>query len=427
MSTAERMLNGTTYEDTFLVDGVRTGFADYAGPLARVSATDMGIKVARAALARSGTAPAGIDTVIGANVAQTSTDAYLVPRHIGLYAGVPQDRPALLVQRICGSGFETIAQAADAIKLGKAETALCVGTESMSRNPVAAYEHRTGFALGQVKFVDTLWETLNDPASDTFMGMTAENLARRHRITREEVDEFAALSFARAIAARNRGFHAGEIVALENETFEGEGLTPRQLRLPRGLDLWEEDSHIRPTDRETLARLKPVFGGVQTGGNSSGIVDGAAAAVVAHRDRLGDRLGDRHGDRHDGRTPLARVVAACAAGVPPEIMGIGPVPAIRGVLQLAGMTLEDIDLVEVNEAFGAQVIAVERELGLDREKLNVNGGAIAIGHPLAATGLRCTITLARALRERRLRWGVASACVGGGQGIALLLENPEAA
>jgi len=415
MSTDARpLLNGTTYEDTFLADGVRTGFADYAGPLARVSATDMGIKVARAALARAGTDPGDIDTVIAANVAQTSTDAYLVPRHVGLYAGVPQDRPALLVQRICGSGFETVAQAADAIKLGKAAAALCVGTESMSRNPVAAYEHRTGFALGQVRFVDTLWETLNDPASDTFMGVTAENLARRHRITREEVDEFAALSFARAVAARNRGFHAREIVALENETFEGEGLTPRQLRLPRGLDLWEEDSHIRPTDRETLARLKPVFGGVQTGGNSSGIVDGAAAAVVAHRNRL------------DGQAPLARVVAACAAGVPPEIMGIGPVPAIRGVLQLAGMTLADIDLVEVNEAFAAQVIAVERELGLDREKLNVNGGAIAIGHPLAATGLRCTITLARALRERGLRWGVASACVGGGQGIALLLENPQA-
>lgn len=406
---------GTTYDDIWLVEGCRTGFADYCGTLAQVSPTDLGIKVARDALARADVPGEAVDTVIAGNMAQSSFDAYYLPRHIGLYAGVPIDRPSLLVHRLCGTGFETIVQAADAIKLGKGETMLCVGTESMSRNPVAAYTHRTGFKMGQVEFRDFLWEATLDTISDTRMGDTAENLARQYQIPREAVDAFAAESFARAVAAQEKGVLAEEIVPLVTETFELEGYNSRGIRLPRQVERFDRDEHVRPTPLDVLAKLRPAFrkDGVQTGGNSSAIVDGAAGCVVAKG--------------RTGKAPLARIVAGCAAGVPPEIMGIGPVPAIRGVLELAGLDLDDIALFEINEAFGAQYLAVEKELGLDRAKVNVNGGAIAIGHPLAASGVRLTLAVARELRRRGARWGISSACAGGGQGIAILVENPDAA
>ncbi len=408
---------GATFGGAYLLDGVRTPFADYTGPLAAISPIDLGIKAAREALARAGVSPDEVGTVIAGNMAQASFDAYMLPRHIGLYAGAPVETPAHLVQRVCGTGIEVLSQAADAVSLGRADVALCVGTESMSRNPVAAYTHRSGFRMGQIEFKDFLWEALLDPAANATMGDTAENLARQYQITRPEVDAFAARSFERAVNAQNSGFLAGEIVPVRSETFEAEGLRPRGIRLARDAADVRADTHVRPSPVEALARIKPAFGGVQTGGNSSAIVDGAAAAIVVSAGHL---------QKH-GRKPLARVLASAAVGVAPEIMGIGPVPAIRAVLERGGLTLADIGRFEINEAFGAQVMACVRELGLDEERLNVNGGAIAIGHPLGATGVRLSLTLARELKRANLRYGIASACIGGGQGIALLIENPDAA
>jgi acetyl-CoA C-acetyltransferase len=402
------------YKDVWLVDGVRTPFADYNGVLGLVSPIDLGIKAARAVLERSKTLPGEVGAVIAGSVAQASFDAYVLPRHIGLYAGVPVDRPALLVQRVCGTGFEAIVQAADAITLGKIELGLCVGAESMSRNPIAAFTHRGGFRMGKVEFKDFLWEALLDTCPGVTMGETAETLAKQYRITREDADRFAERSFARAVAAQQSCFLSGEIVPLVNEEFVLPGYLPRGLRLAKGTEKLEADTHIRPSPYEALAKIPPAFGGVQTGGNSSAIVDGAAAALVGSGAWVKQR----------GAQPLARIAAVATVGVPPEIMGIAPATAIRKLLSATGMTLEAIGRIEINEAFAAQVIAVERELHLDREKLNVNGGAIAIGHPLAATGIRLTVTLARELRASRQRYGIASACIGGGQGIALLVENP---
>ncbi len=407
----------STYDDTWLIDGVRTPFADYNGVLGLVSPIDLGIKVAREVFSRSKLSPADVGAVVAGSVAQASFDAYMLPRHIGLYSGVPQEVPALLVQRVCGTGIEAILQVSDAIKLGRVRLGLCVGAESMSRNPVAAYTHRGGFAMGRVEFKDFLWEALLDPAPDATMGGTAENLARQYGITREEVDRFACESFARAVAAQESGFLDGELTPVRSETFALEGYKPRGVRLPRDVEKFARDNHVRPSPLASLAKIKPAFGGVQTGGNSSGVVDGAAAALVGSGAYV----------REQGAAPLGRIVAGASVGVPPEIMGIGPVPAIRRVLAETGLTLADIDRFEINEAFGAQCIAVERELGLDHAKVNVNGGAIAIGHPLAATGIRLAVTVARELRRSGTRYGIASACIGGGQGIALLIENPAAA
>ena len=402
------------WQDVVLVDGVRTPFVDYGGALGQISPIDMGIKVGKEIIKRTGIDPSIIGTVICGSMAQASYDAYMLPRHIGLFSGAPLETPAHLVQRVCGTGVEILAQAADAISLGRADAALCVGAESMSRNPVAAYTHRNGFRMGQVEFKDFLWEALYDPAGRVNMGDTAENLAKRHGITREEVDAYAARSFARAVAAQNRGFHAGEIVAVVDETFEREGLQSRSIKLKKG-DVVSVDTHVRPSPVEALAKIRPAFGGVQTGGNSSAVVDGAAAAIV---------MGGAYA-RAQGLKPLGGIRAAASVGVEPQVMGIGPVPAIQALLEKTGLRLDQIDLVEINEAFGAQVMACARALGLDENKLNVNGGAIAIGHPLAATGIRISTTLSRALRETGKRYGIASACIGGGQGIAMLIENTE--
>jgi acetyl-CoA C-acetyltransferase len=401
------------YDDIWLIDGVRTPFSDYNTVLGLVSPIDLGIKVAREVFRRSAVAPTEVDAVIAGNMAQASFDAYMLPRHIGTYSGVPIAVPAHLVQRVCGTGVEVILQAADLIKLGKADLVLGVGTESMSRNPIAAYTHRGGFRMGQVEFKDFLWEALLDPCANVTMGDTAEKLARQHAISREDADRFAADSFARAVAAQKACFLSGEIVPIVNEKFELPGYNPRGIRLPRKLESFREDSHIRPSPVEVLATIPPAFGGVQTAGNSSGIVDGAAATLVASGDFV----------RRNEKNTLAKVVAGTVVGVPPEIMGIGPVTAIRTLLDFTGMKLEQIDRFEINEAFAAQVLTCERELGIDHAKLNVNGGAIAIGHPLAATGIRLSITLARELKRSGGRYGIASACIGGGQGIALLLEN----
>jgi len=403
-----------SWSDVWLLDGVRTPFADYNGALAQVSPTDLGIKAARESFARSGVSPRDVGVVITGSMAQASFDTYCLPRHIGLYSGVPIEVPAHMVQRVCGTGIEVLIQAADVVTHKQIGLTLCVGAESMSRNPVASYTMRGGFRMGAVDFKDFLWEALRDPAANVSMGDTAENLARTYQITRPEVDAYAARSFARAVAAQRSGFLAGEIAPVKTETFERAGLAPRALKL-KGVDELAADTHVRPSPVEALAAIRPSFGGVQTGGNSSAIVDGAAAALVASSDYAKSR----------GKAALARILAGASVGVPPDVMGIGPVPAIKAVIARAGLTLKDVDRFEINEAFGAQVMACARELGIDEAKLNVNGGAIAIGHPLGATGVRLALTLARELKRAQLRYGIASACIGGGQGIALLIENPE--
>ena len=405
------------FADVFILDGVRTPMVDYCGALGHISPTDLGIKAAREALARNGVNPADIGSVITGNMAPGDFDQFFLPRHIGLYAGVPVEVPAIMAQRICGTGFELFRQAGEHIQGGACEAALVVGTESMTRNPIAAFDHRTGFKLGApVGFKDYMWEALKDPAAGINMIQTAENLAKKYGITREEVDAFASSSFAKAVAAQESGFLAGEIVPVVSEKFELDGYKPRGIRLQGKVTEVATDTHARLSPPEVLAKLKPVYeGGVQTGGNSAALVDAAAACVVTSGAYA----------KVQGKTPLARVVAAAAVGVPPEIMGIGPAPAIRLLLERTGLKLDDIARFEINEAQGAQTLAVGRELGLDLTKLNVNGGAIALGHPLAATGVRLTLTLARELQRSGKKYGISSACVGGGQGIALLIENLE--
>jgi len=406
------------FEGVHILDGVRTPMVDYMGAFADANPIDLGIHAARAVLARTGTDPTRVDSVLAGNMAPGGFDQFYVARHIGLYSGVPLEVPALAVQRICGTGFELFRQAGEQIACGAATLALVVGTESMTRNPIAAFDHRGGFRLGApVAFKDYMWEALTDCAAGISMIQTAENLARQYGLTREEVDAFASASFAKAVAAQEAGWFEGEIVPVADETFEVEGLRPRGIRLTGKVKVADRDTHPRPTPPEVLAKLRTVFrDGVQTGGNSSALTDAAAAALV----------GDEAACRALGRTPLARLAAASVVGVPPHIMGIGPAPAIRLLLERAGLSLPDIARFEINEAQGAQTLAVAREPGLDQTRLNVKGGAIALGHPLAATGVRLTVTVARQLKEIGARWGVASACVGGGQGIALLVENMEA-
>ncbi|MDW8312661.1 MAG: thiolase family protein [Burkholderiales bacterium] len=405
----------THHRQAWIAAGARTPFIDYCGALAGVSPTDLAIHAARAAIARTGLEPAQIGATLAGNMAPGDFDQFFLPRHIGLYAGLPIEAPALMAQRICGTGFELFRQAAHCIDDG-AGAVLVAAAESMSRNPIAAFEHRQGFRLGApVAFKDYLWEALTDPAVGITMIETAERLAKRYGITREAVDRYASRSFERALAAQAAGFFDGEIAPVTPTRFERTGFATRQLTLPRGVERLERDSHPRPSPPEALARLRPVYpDGVQTAGNSSALVDGAAAAVVTDEATLG-RL---------AAPPLARLVATAVVGVPPEIMGIGPAPAIRALLAATGLALDDIDLFEINEAQGAQILAVLAELGLEPERVNVHGGAIALGHPLAATGVRLVLTLARALAARGGRRGIASACVGGGQGIAVLIERP---
>lgn len=402
----------SAFEDVAIIEALRTPWSDLNGPLAQVSPIDLGIKVGRAVLARAGLDPAAVDSVLAGSMAQASFDAYLLPRHIGLYSGVPQQVPALAVQRICGTGLELLRQAAMHLQSG-GQLALCVGSESMSRNPIASYEHRAGFRLGApVGFKDFLWEALFDPAPGVDMIATAERLAVEQGISREQVDAYALGSHQRALQARDSGWLAGEIVAVGNERFELDGYQARGIQLPRRVVEVAQDSHPRPTDAEALARLHVIHpGGVQTAGNSCAVVDGAAAALVG---RAADCTG----------SPLALLRTASVIGVAPEIMGIGPAPAIQLLLQRSGLRLDEIGLLEINEAQGAQVLAVSQALELDSTRLNQRGGSIALGHPLAATGLRLVMTLARQLRDANLRYGIAAACIGGGQGMAVLIENP---
>ncbi len=410
------------FDDVHILAGCRTPMVDYMGAFADANPIDLGIFAARALLARAGVDAARVDSVISGNMAPGGFDQFYVARHIGLYAGVPQQVPALNVQRICGTGFEVFRQAGEQIGAGCASLALVVGTESMTRNPIAAFDHRGGFRLGApIGFKDYMWEALSDPAAVSMI-QTAENLAQKYGISRAEVDAFAALSFARAVAAQEAGWFEGEVVPVSNSTFELPGYKPRPLKLSGKVAVADRDTHPRPTPPEVLAKLRTVFkDGVQTGGNSSALTDAAAAALV------GSGAVARDWAAASGQQPLARLAAAAVVGVAPEFMGIGPAPAIQLLLQRSGLKLADIARFEINEAQGAQTLAVARELQLDTERLNVKGGAIALGHPLAATGVRLTVTVARQLKDINARWGVASACVGGGQGIALLVENTAAA
>jgi acetyl-CoA acyltransferase 2 len=387
------------------LSGVRTGFGAFGGALKDHSATDLGAVAARAALDRSGVEPAAVDHVVFGNVLQTSADAPYLARHVGLRAGLPIETPALTVNRLCGSGFEAIIQAGQQIRLAESRVVLAGGTESMSQAPHVVRGARWGLRLGPPPpLEDPLWEALRDTHCDLSMAETAERLAERYRITREAVDCYAARSQASAGAAWASGAMADEIVPVT--------VKDRKTRKDAA---WAADEHMRPdTTPEALARLAPYFrkDGVVTAGNASGICDGAAALVVA----------DEAFARERGLRPIGRLVGWGVAGVEPEIMGIGPVPASRRALERAGLGLDDMDLVEINEAFAAQYLAVERELGLDRERTNLDGGAVALGHPLGASGARITLHLLHALRRRGGRYGLGAACIGGGQGAAVVVE-----
>lgn len=406
---------GAVYSGIVILGGKRTPFGDFTKTLSRINPVELGILASRAAIESCGIKGEDIDQVIFGNVAQSGPDAYYLVRHIGLYSGVPVDRPALLVNRICGSGFETIIHAAEQIYLGKADVVLTGGTENMSLNPTAAYGLRMGHDMGQPGLVDTLYEELYDPACGFYMGETAENLAQKYNITREEVDRFAFQGQQNYSRAKAAGFFDDEIVPVRSCTFERESLKPRKLKLPRGVEELRCDEHPRETTMEKMAKLGPVFkkDGVHTAANCSGIVDGAAAVIVASEEAA----------RRLGIKPIGRLLASASVGVPPEIMGIGPAPAIKNIIDISGKSLAEIDYFEINEAFGAQCLAVVKEAGLDLGRVNVNGGAIAMGHPLAATGTRLTLTMLRQFGATNKNLGIASACIGGGQGTAILVER----
>jgi acetyl-CoA acetyltransferase family protein len=390
-------------KDVFVLGGKRTPMGEYVGALKDISAIELGAIASRAALESTGVAAEEIDHTVIGNALQTSGDAIYGARHVALKAGVPFDRPALTVNRLCGSGIQSIVSGAQMIQLGEAQTCLVGGMESMSQAPHVIRGARSGFALGQGKLEDSLMVALLDTYCNVPMAGTAENLARKFEISREEQDQYALRSQQSAKRALDEGFFADEIA-------------PVEVKTKKTTQLFDRDDHMRPeTTLEGLAKLRPAFSkdGFVTAGNASGIVDGAAALVIA---------GENYVKAHDVK-PLGRIVSWAYAGVEPEIMGIGPVPASLQALEKAGLKLSDMDLIEVNEAFAAQYLAVEQELGLDREKTNVNGGAIALGHPLGATGTRLVLTLLRELQRRNGRYGLATACIGGGQGIAIICER----
>ncbi|HET7701181.1 MAG TPA: acetyl-CoA C-acetyltransferase, partial [Candidatus Limnocylindria bacterium] len=367
------------------------------------SATDLGVIAAKAALERSRVDPKQIDQVIFGNVLQTSGDAVYLARHIGLKAGVPKEAPALTINRLCGSGLQAILLAAQEIQLGQAEFVLAGGTENMSMAPHQIRGARWGLPLGEQKLEDYLWVALVDSYNGLGMANTAENLGRKYGITRQAADEFAYRSHMAAAKAREACRFSKEIV-------------PVEVKQKKGTITMDKDEHIRPdTSMEILGKLVARFekDGTVTPGNASGINDGAAAVIVASADAA----------QKAGLAPIARIVSGGVCGVDPDIMGIGPAPSSRQALARAGLKVEDMDLVEINEAFATQYLAVEKDLGLDRAKTNVNGGAIALGHPLGASGARLALTLAYELRERGGTYGLASLCIGGGQGIAAIIER----
>jgi len=395
--------------DVVICAGARTAMAEYSGSkggglFKDLSAIELGAIAAKAALERAEVKPDQIDHVVVGNALQTSADAIYGARHVGLKAGVPEAVPALTVNRLCGSGIESVAQARRMIQLGEANTVLAGGMENMSQAPFVVRGARTGLAFGRpVNFEDLLFEALKDPHCGLFMAQTAEKLGKQYEISREEQDDFAWRSMQEGIRATNEGVFKDEIV-------------PVEVKAGRNTITVDKDDHVKPdSTREKLSKLRAAFGkdGTVTAGNASGIVDGAAALVVAGADTA----------EQNGWPVLAKIAGVATVGVDPTIMGIGPAPAITAVLEQIGKTLADVDLFEINEAFAAQYLAVEKELGLDRSKCNVNGGAIGIGHPLGATGTRLILHLALELQRRDGKLGIASACIGGGQGIAIAITR----
>ena len=390
-------------DDVVILGGARTAFGSYGGGLRDVSATDLGVIASKGAIARSKVAPAQIDQVIFGNVLQTSGDAVYFARHIGLRAGAPTEAPALTINRLCGSGLQAILLAAQEIRLGQADIVLAGGAENMSMAPHQIRGARWGLPLGEQKLEDMLWVALIDSYNGLGMANTAENLGRKYGISRVAADEFAFRSHRLAAQARESCRFSEEIV-------------PVEVRTKKGALVIDKDEHIRPdTSLEILAKLVTRFeeNGTVTAGNASGINDGAAAVIVASATAAAKA----------GLTPLARIVSGGVCGVDPDIMGIGPAPSSRMALKRAGLGIADMDLVEINEAFATQYLAVEKDLGLDREKTNVNGGAIALGHPLGASGARLALTLITELQKRGGRYGLASLCIGGGQGVAAVFER----
>jgi acetyl-CoA acetyltransferase family protein len=396
----------TQTTDIAIVSGARTPMGRYCGKLRDFTAMDLAAVASQEAIRRAGVDPKEFDHAVFGNAQQTSGDSLYGARHVALKAGLPMEAPALTVNRLCGSGMQSLVNAAQMIQLGEAGTVLAGGMESMSQAPHVIRGARWGLGLGEGKMEDSLMVALLDTYCGLYMANTAELYAEQQGITREKMDEFSLQSQQKAGAAQKACRLAEEIapVALKNRKGEPTG------------EMFEKDDHLRPeTTMEGLAKLKPAFGknGTVTAGNASGIVDGGAAVVMMTLAQAEKR----------GLKPMGRIVSWGIAGVDPKIMGSGPVPATRLALKKAGLKLEEIDLIEVNEAFAGQYLAVEKELGLDRGKVNVNGGAIALGHPLGATGTRLVITLLHELRRRKAKYGLATACIGGGQGIAMIVEN----
>jgi len=389
--------------DVVIVAGARTPMARYTGAFSEVSAIDLGAHAGKAAIQKSGVDPAEFDHAIFGNVMQTSADAIYGARHVGLKAGLKVETPAVTVNRLCGSGIEAIVQGAQRLLLREANMVLAGGMENMTQAPFVIRGARTGLKLGGGALEDFLFVGLTDTYCGLPMALTAEKLAEQKGITRKDADAYALRSQQAAEAAFKACYLTEEIV-------------PVEVKQGKKTILVKEDDHRRPeTTMEILEKLPPSFkkDGMVTAGNASGIVDGAAAMVLTREKDAKER----------GLNLLGRIVSWAVAGVDPSIMGIGPVPSTRKALQLAGMKLEQIDRVEVNEAFAAQYLAVEKELGLNRDKTNVNGGAIALGHPLGASGTRLVITVLNELRRKGLRYGLATACIGGGQGIAIIVES----
>ena len=388
--------------DIVVLSGARTPFGTYMGSLKDMSAIDLGVIAAREALKRAQVDPADVDQVVFGNVLQTSKDAIYAARHIALKAGAPIETPALTVNRLCGSGLQALISGAQSLMLGEGTIALVGGAENMTQAPFVIRGARTGLSLGEHQLEDYLWEALVDSYCGCGMANTAENLAEQYGLSRTQVDEYALRSQMTARAAQERGALAEEIV-------------PVTVRDRKGKEtVIDRDEGIRETSMEALAKLPSRFkeGGVVTAGNASGINDAGAALVLTTGAIARER----------GFAPLARLVSWGIVGVEPTVMGIGPAPAIRQALKRADLTLDQMDRIEVNEAFASQYLAVEKELGLDREKTNVNGGAISLGHPLAASGARLAITIINELRRNSLRYGAAALCIGGGQGIAAIFE-----
>jgi acetyl-CoA acetyltransferase family protein len=390
-------------KNIYILGGARTPMAEYTGKLKDFSALELGAIAARAALERTGVKPENVDHVIFGNVLQTSADAVYGARHVGLKAGLPVAVPALTVNRLCGSGIQAAISGAQQVLLDEADVVLTGGMESMSQAPHAIRGLRNGLRLGQGQLEDTLWSALLDTHCGCTMAATAENCATKYGVSRQEQDEYAIRSQQLAGRAWADGRLRDEVV-------------PVEIKSRKGSEIFAQDDHMRPeSTMEALAKLPAAFSknGCVTAGNASGIVDGGAALVIA----------SEKGVRDHSLTPLARLTHWATVGVEPTLMGMGPAPAARLVLEKAKLTLKDLDLIEINEAFAAQYLAVEKELGLDREKVNVNGGAIALGHPLGMTGTRLLLTLTFELRRRGLKRGLAAACIGGGQGIAAIVET----